>query len=245
MNYVLAQFKPGGVSTALQRLEAELAERTTPTPPDGFLTDLTELPSTGNPVPTRFLVELRGRFRNIIAHLDSQPLQTKKWNSLFDVQAGKILQDWFARHCPDQAARLEVWPYLCIVVLPEYVVRRFPADDRGSLQVQRYASGRRNALYRPYLREVVFDGADLEDLGLNESELVGIMERNLSVNHELVHAIARQLQLESKRGEPVRTVARELMKKVQFEQKTTDLTGMSDDELSILMARLAEETRRR
>ena len=65
------------------------------------------------------------------------------------------------------------------------------------------------------------------DMELYEDELVGLIDRNLSMDHRLTRAIAREIANIPKDGDR-RTRVRNGLKAIQYEMRVTDLNSLSE-----------------
>lgn len=105
----------------------------------------------------------------------------------FDSRVTRILHDSMAI-IPADAAAMQVWSYLSLVVMPDVAVWRWPARHPNRLL------GRpRNVFGRLWQRAEVV-GADLIDTerGLGEDELVNIMERpTIAADRRLARTLAK------------------------------------------------------
>lgn len=189
--------------------------------------------SGGEPVPPERLHQLRDFVLSEVESLNLDSITKANERRIFDKALSKRLGTWFS-HDEDKlnAANPNLWSFLTLVIFPDIAVRRFPPDASGNLPTDRFLAGRRNVLYRCYLRYIVL-GEDIlsdEDMNLYEDELVGLVDRNLSADHRLSKAIARQIASLSSDNNR-REIVRNGMKNIQFELKVTDLSSVSDKEL--------------
>lgn len=149
----------------------------------------------------------------------------------FDIQAGKLFVEVFEEDGQAQAADEEVWAFLGLVAFPDIVLARFKPPKGTHLSPERFKAGRRNAFYAPYIRALVLgDLLDDPDTTLLEDELVGIMDRGLSMDHRLVQSIARSIHAMG-RGSNRREAVRGGLKEIRFRLLLTEYSAFSDEEL--------------
>ncbi|WBU38031.1 hypothetical protein [Homoserinibacter sp. YIM 151385] len=199
-----------------------------------------QFPAEGNPVSGARLRELRNHVLESIASLRSGT-RADELREL-DASAGRALNSWFEVEGRGQAAHPDIWPYLTIMVLPDVAVRRFPPDRDGLLARARFAAGRRNVFHRLYLRSWVLGPLlDEPDLPIFEDDLVGLIDRNLSADHQLARLVSEQIFAVGRRANR-RDVVREGFKALQFELRVTDLGALSDADLRALLAETFQAT---
>lgn len=216
---------------ALRGLEASTAAGDEIRPfPDGGLHPRTRFAGTGNQVGVMRMRDLRDAVQARTAPLMSggRVVDTRR----FDIEAGIALDAWFDEEGRSQAARLEIWPYITLIALPDLAVARFRSGAGGALKAERFLAGRRNVFYRAYLRAWIL-GPLLQDpnVELYEDDLVGLMERNLSSDQRVARAIAENIARLGAAPGNRRLAVREALKAVQYELKVTDLAGLGDREL--------------
>lgn len=214
--------------------------------PDGGLHPRTRYAGAGNQVGVMRMRDLRAVVLARTAPLVSGGRVADARR--FDIEAGIALDGWFERDGRSQAARLEIWPYITLIALPDLAVARFSSGAGGGLKAERFLAGRRNVFYRAYLRARIL-GPLLQDpnVELYEDDLVGLMERNLSSDQRVARAIAENIAHLGVFAGNRRNVVREALKLVQYELKVTDLAVLSDCELKKrldLMFRAAQAIRR-
>lgn len=189
--------------------------------------------SGGAPVQPERLHQLRDSVLSEIETLNLDGVTKTTERRLIDKTLSKSLGTWFTQdEDKTNAANPNLWSFLTLVIFPDVAVRRFPPDASGALPAERFLAGRRNVLYRAYLRYVVLGDGILsdEDMDLYEDELVGLVDRNLSADHRLSRTIAKQIaSLADEQNR--REIVRNGMKNIQFELKVTDLSSVSDKEL--------------
>ena len=237
MSPVYPHLAPEDAERALRDLEKTIAARRTVTAfPDGGLHPRTRYAGPGDQVRDAKLRQLR---ETVITEIQAQGSATSADTARqVDIATGIALDRWFAAEGRGQAARQEIWPYLCIVVLPDLVVERFgPASD-GRLKEERFLAGRRNMLYRAYLRAWIL-GPLLRDpsLALYEDELVGVVDRNLSADHRVARVVAEHIGSMSGPGNR-REIVREALKALQYELRVTDLGLLNDYDLRVQIGRM-------
>lgn len=192
-------------------------------------------PSTGGePVPASRLEELRDF---VIAGIDeiknSSNLTKSRKNREIDRILSQRLGEWFSQESDKtNSADPNIWSFLALVIFPDVAINRFPPESQ-SLSAERFLAGRRNIFYRPYLRYIVLGDGIMsdEDIDLYEDELVGLVDRNLSADHRLSQAIAHKIaSLDSSSSR--REIVRNGFKNIQFELKVTDLTSLTNAQLT-------------
>ncbi len=131
-----------------------------------------------------------------------------------------------------------VWSYMCIVLMPDIVLRRFGANR---LRRNRFGSGKHNALSRLYLRGWIL-GDLLDEAGgaLLEDDYVQLIERVMSSDLRLSRALVRET-LRRATGENRREFSRGLFIEAGRESAVTDLGMLSDEELNTLVAEMAHK----
>lgn len=237
MSLVYPHLSSADADAALRSLERVLAEGRAAEPfPDGGLHPRTRFSGTGAQVTA-------GRLRELRTAVLSAPRQAGSVSGAdgarrADIAVGAALDAWFGSDGRGQASRLEIWPYLSLVVLPDLVVERFGPDPDGRLKPERFLAGRRNALYRAYLRVWIL-GPLLQDqsLALYEDELVGVVDRNLSADHRIARVVAEHIGGMSGPGNR-REIVREALKALQYELRVTDLGLLSDYDLRVQIGRM-------
>lgn len=96
----------------------------------------------------------------------------------FDARIGAVFAG-LVDLAPAEGGRDETWHFLSLVLLPDLVFWRWPAEPGGRPRRDRWLGGHRNALRRLWWRHRLL-GPDLVAF-LSEDELVGITERPGSV----------------------------------------------------------------
>lgn len=237
MSPVYPHLAPEDAEKALRELEKIAAGRRTVTAfPDGGLHPRTRYAGSGDQVRDADLRRLR---EAVIAEIQShRPAKAADAARQADIATGIALDRWFVVEGRGQAARLEIWPYLCLVVLPDLVVERFGLSADGRLKDERFLAGRRNTLYRAYLRAWIL-GPLLRDrsVALYEDELVGVVDRNLSADHRIARVVAEHIGGMSGPGNR-REIVREALKALQYELRVTDLGLLSDYDLRVQIGRM-------
>lgn len=228
MPYIYPRFAPSAADKAFKALERRIAggqgARIT-LKPDRI--PETSWPATGGvPVDADRLGALREQVKSAVQGRACTDHQSRR---VFDVEVGLTLLRWFEQDGPTNAADQDMWALLTIAVMPDLALQRFPpAHGSGRLAKERFLAGRRNVFYRAYLRALVL-GELLRnpDMELYEDELVGMIDRNLSMDHRLTRAIAREIAGLSRNGNRRETV-RSGLKAIQYEVKVTDLGYLSE-----------------
>lgn len=237
MTPIYPHLAPEDAEASLGELESSIAEGgPLRTVVEGGLHPRTRYAASGEQVSAGRLRELRADVLNGIDGARSEPRvgDARK----LDIALGVALDQWFEREGRAQAARLEIWAYLSLVVLPDVVVERFGPGSDGRLRSERFLPGRRNALYRAYLRAWIL-GPVLADpsLELYEDELVGVVDRNLSADHRVARVVAEHIARASA-ADGRRVLVREALKALQFELRVTDLGLLDDYELRVQIGRM-------
>ena len=228
MAYLYPRFTPSAAEKMLRALEKRIASgqgaRIT-LKPDSM--PETSWPATGGvPVDADRLRTLRGKVESAVQGQECADHQSRR---VFDIEVGLTLFKWLEQDGPTNAADQDMWSFLTIAVMPDLALRRFPSDPgSGRLPRERFLAGRRNVFYRAYLRALVL-GELLRhpDMELYEDELVGMIDRNLSMDHRLTRAIAREIAGLPRSGNRRETV-RNGLKAIQYEVKVTDLGYLSE-----------------
>ena len=185
----------------------------------------------GTPVDSQTLRLLRDEI------VDSLPGETHKngqeaWKREFDVRIGSAFCRWFTKSEVSNVSNIDVWPYLTTILMPDIACMRFGLNSSGLLPPERFMAGRRNVFYRAYLRSLILgDVLEMETAILFEDDLVGLIDRNFSVDHRLTRAIATGFGRHVTR-EKHRSIVRETLKLVQYEMRITDLASLTDRQLS-------------
>lgn len=237
MSLVYPHLSSSDADVALRSLEKVLAEGRAAEPfPDGGLHPRTRFNGAGAQVTA-------GRLRELRSAVLSAPPPAEGGSGAgavrrADIAVGAALDAWFGGEGRGQASRPEIWPYLSLVVLPDLVVERFGPGPDGRLKPERFLAGRRNALYRAYLRAWIL-GPLLQDqsLALYEDELVGVVDRNLSADHRIARVVAEHIGGMSGPGNR-REIVREALKALQYELRVTDLGLLSDYDLRVQIGRM-------
>lgn len=231
MPYLYPRLPPRTADAALNSLEKRLASgqrARTVLEPNSIRG--TVWPATGGvPVDFARLEELKNAVEDAAQGRDCTDDRSRR---SFDVETGLALLEWFEQDGTANAADQDMWAFLTIAVLPDLALRRFPPDaETGTLPRDRFLAGRRNVFYRSYLRALVL-GELLRnpDMELYEDELVGMIDRNLSMDHRLTRAIAKQIT-ELPRNGTRRLSVRNGLKAIQYEAKVTDLGYLSESDL--------------
>lgn len=182
---------------------------------------------SGVPVPT---YRLKWIHSELIEKLPPRTVLTKEDNRKFDIEIGKLFLKVFEEDGRVQAADSGVWAYLSLVAFPDVAFARFRPAKGQPLTKERFISSRRNAFYAPYLRALIFgDRLGDPDAVLYEDELVGLVDRELSTDHRLVHAIADVIT--TYEGGNRREMVRDGLKNVLFRQRITEFSTFTDAEL--------------
>jgi hypothetical protein len=198
-------------------------------------------------VPESRLLCVRDRVREALSAVTPAfpwPLAKSPRTAEFDRTVGRVLYETMDI-VPADAASEEVWSFMTLVLLPEVGPWRFPGAGTS-----RYLGVPRNVLRRTWWRAHVL-GPDLggERPGsppLGEDELVQIFERPTLAGNPwvaraivaTVHAVAPGLTVA--RSEFVRDLTRRLLRLTPL----VSLDALEEDELSDLLCRLAEDSRR-
>jgi hypothetical protein len=147
-------------------------------------------PLGGHRVPESVLRDLRERGVEAVESVISAPRLGASVNGDIDRALMHVLSHE-VRITPHEATRPGVWQFLCCVLLPDVVHRRFHRND-GKLTEERFLGGHRNALRRLWWRGFIFGSDGLAER-LLEDELVQIMERpTIAGNQVLARALAQQ-----------------------------------------------------
>ncbi|MUN54531.1 hypothetical protein GMA10_04780 [Kocuria koreensis] len=228
MSYLYPRLLPHDAKRLLARLEraAQEGKNLRPVLTSNFHPKL-DWPATGGaPVSESHMVDLR---HAMIDEVGDQTCADHRARREFDVGAGLVLLRWFEADGPANAADYDVWPFLSLIVMPDLAVNRFPlSGGEGGLQSERFLAGRRNVFYRAYLRALVLGDVIRDpDMELYEDELVGLIDRNLSMDHRLTRAIAREIANIPKDGNR-RTRVRNGLKAIQYEMRVTDINSLSE-----------------
>lgn len=229
MSYLYPRLFPRDAEKELRKLERAVARGRDLSRPV-FRSNLhpqADWPATGGvPVPGDHLHQLRDRLEECVG---TSPCSDHQSRRRFDVEAGLALHGWFDSDGPANAADPDMWPFLTLVVLPDFALLRFPPNSETSgLPRDRFLAGRRNVFYRAYLRARVL-GEFLRDpdIELFEDDLVGLIDRNLSMDFRLSRAIAREIAaLPKDTGR--RSKVRNGLKAIQYEARVTDLACLSE-----------------
>ncbi len=237
MSYIYPRLSRSEVESEISRLERTIQSGGIARPfQDGAHHPAATFPGDGIPVPASRLRDLHDSIGEAVAPDTSRRRSDR--DRAFDRAVGNALAAWFAREGRQQASHPDVWPYLTLIVLPDFAVQRFGPDSRGELPADRYRSGRRNVFQRLYLRSwILGDLLNDPDLPLYEDELVGLIDRNLSSDHRLARLVSEQI-LSLGRSSNRRDVVRTAFKSLQFELRVTDLSAMATEELRALLATL-------
>ena len=237
MSIVYPTLAPEDLQSAFERLQAEVGAGRPVRPfPDGRLPSRTLYEAPGPHATKPHLDRLRQRLLEAFAADLSR--SGRESDRRFDIVVGRALDHWFSVEGRSQAARPEVWAFLTIIVLPDLAVARFPADSAGRLSQERFLRGRRNVFARAYQRAWIFgDLLEDPDLPVYEDELVGLVDRSLSVDHRVSRAMAGAIR-RLPQGAGRRDAVREGLKALQFELRVTDVGGFSEEELARFAHRL-------
>lgn len=228
---------PADAAAALTALEKQVSQGARPIGfPDGGMHPRTRFAGAG----TRVTIERLHELRRVVmaAAADADVRGGGEAARQEDVRVGRALDAWFEHDGRGQASRPEIWPYLSLVVLPDLVVNRFGPGPDGRLKPERFLAGRRNALYRAYLRAWIL-GPLLSDPSsvLYEDELVGVVDRNLSADHRVARVVAEHIGRLSGAGNRRESV-REALKALQYELRVTDLSLLDDHQLRVQIGRM-------
>ena len=233
--YLYPRLRRSDAAAAIAQLESVLASGKVPSPfVDGTHHPQAVFPNSGGePVPVYRLADLRQR---VSRELSSIPSDARNAHRRRDAIVGKVLNEWFEEEGRAIAAHPEVWPYLALVVLPDFATQRFGPGADGRLPAERFLSGRRNVLYRVYHRSWIL-GPLLQDPSLEvyEDELVGIVDRSLSADHRLASQIAKNLAVLGSDKGVRRFVARKSLADVQYELRVTDIASLPDEQMAALV----------
>ncbi len=233
--YIYPRLRKADALEALRRLEAVLASgEVLAAFPDGGHHPKAIFPvSDGTPVHVNRLEDLRARMTSALAGLGES---TRQSDRRFDQIVGDVLNRWFEEEGRSIASHPEVWPYLTIVVLPDFATRRFGPRPDGKLPPERFLADRRNVFYRAYLRAWVL-GPILNDpeIELYEDELVGLVDRSFSADHRLARRVAENLLRLSSNPSGRRHIARSSLKDIQYELRVTDMASLPEETMNALV----------
>jgi len=186
--------------------------------------------AVGGPrVPESVIADLQVQLRRLADELGFPAELQRPRVADFDRPATRILHD-VMQIIPADAASLEVWSFVALVVLPDVAVWRFPgrADER-------LLGHPRNVFRRLWWRAETV-GSDLIDAprGLGEDELVNLMERpTLAANARTARCLA---QLLFERGDgtglPRSELMRDVSKRVLRRQAVICLDALPDELLT-------------
>lgn len=237
MSYIYPRLPRTDVESEISRLERTIQSGGIARPfQDGAHHPAATFPGEGVPVPASRLRALHDAIGEAVAADTS--LRRGDRDRAFDRATGNALAEWFEQEGRQQASHPDVWPYLTLVVLPDFAVQRFGPDSRGKLPADRYRAGRRNVFQRLYLRSwILGDLLNDPDLPIYEDELVGLIDRNLSSDHRLARLVSEQIMSLS-RASSRRDIVRTAFKSLQFELRVTDLSAMESEDLRALLANL-------
>lgn len=237
MSYIYPRLPRKDVEAEISRLNRALQSGGIARPfQDGAHHPAATFPGEGIPAPASHLKGLHDAIGEAVA--DETFRRRSDQDRAFDRAVGNALAEWFAQEGRQQASHPDVWPYLTLVVLPDFAVQRFGPDPRGALPADRYRAGRRNIFQRLYLRSwILGDLLNDPELPIYEDELVGLIDRNLSSDHRLARLVSERIMSLS-RASNRRDLVRTAFKSLQFELRVTDLSAMKTDELRALLANL-------
>jgi len=233
--FIYPRLRKADALDELTRLEATLASGAAPRAfPDGVHHPKAVFPNRdGVPVHVNRLQELRSR---VVAALSGLGDSSRQSDRRFDQIVGDVLNRWFEDEGRSIASHPDVWPYLTIIVLPDFATRRFGPRPDGKLPRERYLADRRNVFYRAYLRAWVL-GPMLNDpdLELYEDELVGIVDRSFSADHRLARRVAENLLRLADDQSSRRHIARSSLKDIQYELRVTDMASLPEAAMNALV----------
>jgi len=201
-----------------------------------------------SPVPTGGAVAPRDhlrRIRNCVLEAVRPWYETgevpRREVAEFDIALGRALHG-VLEIIPSDAAHMETWNFLSLVLMPDVGVLRYP-----EMHSDRLLGGPRNALRSTWIRrDTLGELLDIPRRGLGVDELVGLFERSdMARNRPLVRALANAI-INTKYTGPRSAWARKLSKEVRYLTGPLLLDGMGEEQLSRLVAEtemrlLAEE----
>lgn len=199
------------------------------------------------------LVELQHQLRDL-AKNHGYPGRGGKRDAIneFDRAASVLLHESM-RINAHEAAQHGVWQYLCTSVVPDVVRWRFPGQQEGMTNEERFRGGRRNCLGRLWWRAYVFKDPRLEGEAayerlsyLGEDEFVQLMERpSLFGDRRLLRMTVDGFVEFAANNKAIRHgLMRDLQVRLLRKQALIYLQGLEDHQLKILISTTLHESAR-